>query len=338
MGVRGLRLHVQTRGVAQDERHAVHTVARTPCTCEPVNPTMPRPRSFPVFQAASARRRLDAALDYLRQIPAHQPVTIVGASRGAADDLVRLLAIERGATFGLARYSLTQLAARAAAIRLGGRGIAPSTSLGTEAVAARAAFDAAGAGELAYFGRVSHTPGFSRALAQTLADLRVAGVAPISLTLAGEAGQDLGLLLDKAGEEFVQASSADRALLFAAAADSVRALTELCVPLLLLDVPLHAPAEEQFVRALVDVATAVAATVPAFDDRSVVRLRAAGGVITAIDGPATTSLDQLRGCLFSDQTPPAREDDGTVRFSSAPGEGREAVEVDRKSTRLNSSH
>jgi RecB family exonuclease len=281
---------------------------------------MAQARSFPVYQAASGARRLDAALTFLRQFPAHQPLTIVAASRVAADELARRVAAERGASFGLARYSLTQLAARAAVARLGGRGIAPSTGLGLEAVAARAAFDARGADALVYFGGVSHTPGFSRALAHTLADLRSAGVAPLTLALTGEAGQDLGLLLEKAGEEFVSASTADRALLFAAATDTVSALTDLRAPLLLIDVA---------VDALVQLATAAAATAPAFDAGTTQRLRSAGGTITSLDEPVTTSLEQLRRFLFSDATPPERGADGSVQFASAPGEGREAVEVAR---------
>ena len=67
-----------------------------------------------------------------------------GATRGAADDFVRSIARNAGATFGLARFSLTQLAARAAAAgtRQGRR--VPATDAGAEAVAARAVFDCIG--------------------------------------------------------------------------------------------------------------------------------------------------------------------------------------------------
>ena len=60
------------------------------------------------------------------------------ASRGAADDFVRDLARTRSATFGLYRFSLTQLAARFAAPFLARERLAPTTGLGVQAVAARA--------------------------------------------------------------------------------------------------------------------------------------------------------------------------------------------------------
>ena len=50
--------------------------------------------------------------------------------------------MEKGATFGLHRLSFTQLAARLAAAQLAANGHAPSSALGYEAVAARAAFEA----------------------------------------------------------------------------------------------------------------------------------------------------------------------------------------------------
>lgn len=127
-------------------------------------------RPFPIVESASAAARLDRAAAFLERFPRHQPITIVAASRGAADDLARRVAARRGATIGVSRFSLTQLAARVAATRLAGEGIAPSTSLGVEAVASRVAFDAAEDGTLDYFGVVARTPGFPRALAHTLTD------------------------------------------------------------------------------------------------------------------------------------------------------------------------
>jgi hypothetical protein len=51
-----------------------------------------------------------------RQIPPATELIIVGASRGAADDLARAVARDAGATFGITRFSLTELRrARAAA-------------------------------------------------------------------------------------------------------------------------------------------------------------------------------------------------------------------------------
>ena len=175
------------------------------------------PRPFEIFESASAETRLAAAASFLRRVPAIQPVTIVAASRGAADDLARRIALERPATVGLARYSLTQLAARVALTRLAGQGVAPATPLGNEAVATRATFDAARARTLTYFGEVAGLPGFPRALARTAGELRVAGVAVAAVAAAGEAGGDLALLLASVERELLEAPSADRARLFSVA-------------------------------------------------------------------------------------------------------------------------
>ncbi len=292
--------------------------------------SMDASRSFRIIEAASAAARLEAAASFLRQFPADQPITIVGATRGAADDLARRIAVERGATIGLARFSLTQIAARVAVARLAGQGIAAATALGAEAVAARAAFDASGGGALTYLARVARTPGFPRALAHTLGELRVAGVAPEAVRHAGDAGADLMLLLARVDEELVDAASADRARLFSVAAAAVADLAELRAPLLLLDVALDSPAEEHFVNALCGAAGAIVATIPSHDATARAVLERAGGIVERLSEPASSGLEQLRACLFSDETPPEREEDATVHFFSAPGEGREAVEIARR--------
>ena len=139
-------------------------------------------KSFRIIEAASAAARLEAATSFLRQCPADQPITIVGATRGAADDLARRIAVERGATIGLARFSLTQLAARTAVVALAAEGKTASTGLGAEAVAARAVFAAMRDGSLRYFTPVAGLPGFPRALARTLQELRPKARGPILQT------------------------------------------------------------------------------------------------------------------------------------------------------------
>src|SRR5688500_15371479 len=110
--------------------------------------------SFRIVQTASAIIRLDAAASFVEHLPVTQPIIIVSASRDAADDFARRIARTRGATLGLTRFSLTQLAARVATRVLAGQGIAPASRLGAEAVAARAAFDAVAEGRLTYLKEV----------------------------------------------------------------------------------------------------------------------------------------------------------------------------------------
>jgi ATP-dependent helicase/nuclease subunit B len=291
---------------------------------------MPNARSFSIVESASAAVRLSRAADFLQQLPPHQPVTIVAATRGAADDLARDVAARRGATLGVSRFSLTQLAARVAAARLAGEGIAPSTALGVEAVASRVAFDAAEGGTLDYFGGVARTPGFPRALARTLSDVRLAGLRAADLAGAGRAGHDLSELVAKAEAELTDSSSADRATLLATAADAVRDEAFLRVPLVLVDVPIDTAADERFVRALTAVATDVLATIPTHDLSARDALVRSGGVLTADESERRSDLDHLRAFLFSDDAPARRELDGSLQFFSAPGEGRECVEIARR--------
>src|SRR5207244_4597827 len=120
--------------------------------------------------------------------------------RGAADDLARAIAGRRGSTFGLHRLSFTQLAARAAATGLALGGRLPATALGGEAIAARITFEALTDGALNYFEPVAPFPGFPRALARTIDELRQAGVQPRALEAVGRAGGDLSILLTRFAE------------------------------------------------------------------------------------------------------------------------------------------
>ena len=134
------------------------------------------------IQSASASVRLAEARRFLDQFAPGDEILLLGASRGAVDDLARAIAMDKGATFGLHRLSFTQLAARLAAMDLAAHGQPPASALGYEAVAALAAFEAANDEALDYFAPVSSTPGFPKALARTLQELRMAGVAAGPLT------------------------------------------------------------------------------------------------------------------------------------------------------------
>src|SRR5437764_242824 len=107
------------------------------------------------LESASGAERIEAARAFVAALPPAAEALVVGASREAADDLVRHLSVTAGATFGLHRASLLQLAARLAAGELARLGAAPATALGAEALAARVTFEALGAGALAYFAPVA---------------------------------------------------------------------------------------------------------------------------------------------------------------------------------------
>ena len=78
------------------------------------------------------------------------------------DDLARAISLEIGATFGLHRLSFTQLAARLAIMELAARDRAPTTALGHEAVATRAAFEARNDDAFEYFSLSPRRQAFQR--------------------------------------------------------------------------------------------------------------------------------------------------------------------------------
>ncbi len=298
-----------------------------------------------LVESPSSRVRLKAAGSFLQEFAPATEVLLVGASRGAIDDLAREVAAESGATFGLHRFSLTQLASRLGAPVLAAAGLSPSTSLGAEAVAARATFDASRDKRLSYFAPVAATPGFARALARTLMELRQAGVAGSSLRNLSGAGPDIAELLERFGEQFKLASSADRASLFAAAVQGLDGPGGVLarLPVLLLDVPLESPAEIALVRRLAETSPTVLATVPEGDELTTSALLALGARRSTPDdqsdngafrgdvsGARGVALARLSQFLFVRMRPPAGELDDQVRFFSAPGEGRESIEIARR--------
>ncbi|HSL24167.1 MAG TPA: PD-(D/E)XK nuclease family protein [Vicinamibacterales bacterium] len=232
---------------------------------------------------------------------------------------------------GLHRFSLAQLAARIAASPLVLRGVGPSSTLGTEAVAARATFETSKADALDYFTPVVGTPGFPRALASTLRELREAFLGAERVRRAPRVGGDLAALLDNFEAQFASAAAADRAELFRVATEEVRRGRSAWSgrPLLLLDVASDSPAEREFISALVAAAPASLMTIPAGDELS---LRAAGNltVVEHLDDESGESdLTHLRRHLFAETQPKERSVAGEVRWFSAPGEGRECVEIAR---------
>jgi ATP-dependent helicase/nuclease subunit B len=288
-----------------------------------------------LIESSSAQIRLEAARAFVEARANHGDVVIVGASRGAADDLARRIAADRGATVGIHRFSVTQLAARLAAPILAAQELAPVTYLGSEAVAARATFDAERDAALAYFAPVAGTPGFPRALARTLQELRLAQVDASRLRHLPLGGGDLAALLERFDQQFAEASATDRAALFDAATQAVlsgadtgsfRALAE---GLLLLDVPIESNVEFAFLRALVPAAP-VLITIPFGDVAARERWQSVGLTADVIEPAGDGDLVALRRHLFEPKPPPERAPAGDVRFFSAPGEGRECVEIARR--------
>jgi ATP-dependent helicase/nuclease subunit B len=289
--------------------------------------------------SSSAATRLQAARQFLLDASPATETLIVSASRGAADDFARDVARGRdGSTFGLYRFSLTQLAARLAAPLLARDRVAPTSALGMQAVAARALFDASTDCSLTYFAPVASTPGFPRALARTLEELALAGVSPSTLRPLAHVGRDLADLFERFEEQFQSASSVDRAMFLRTAARAVEdgGSTFLRCRLVLLDVALANEAEAALVAALVARAPEALATVPEGDTRTVASLKSQVSSLETSDSRPEASdltrdgLDRIRRYLFSPTPPPQGDPLDEVELFSAPGEGREAVEIARR--------
>jgi ATP-dependent helicase/nuclease subunit B len=283
-----------------------------------------------LVESPSSAERLDAARQFIEQYPADAEILIVGASRGAADDLARLVALRRGATFGLRRYSLRQFTAVLALAQLD-RTAAPASGLATTALAARSGYEALQEGALRYYAPVVPFPGFPGALARTLGDLRLAGVGAAALEAAGQG--DLAGLLSRFAGHLAANQLDDSAALLNAAAEAAAAGPAsrlIGLPLVLLDVPVVSAAHEAFLSVLVRRAPAALITLAPGDERSrstYVPLAGSDRVEPLV--PPTGDLQRLQRYLFSPEPPPAAVQRGAVVLFSAPGEGRECIEIAR---------
>ncbi len=284
------------------------------------------------IQAGSALVRVREGRRFLERFEPGAEVLLLGGSRGSVDDLARAISLEKSATFGLHRLSFTQLAARLAVMELAARDRAPTTTLGHEAVATRAAFEARSDHALEYFSPVSQTPGFPKALARTLLDLRLAAVTGGDLTRLPRSGTDLGALLERVENLLDQAGASDRAGLFETATKALGSPVTGWppMPMLLLDVPFESEIEAQFLWALVQQSPQVMITVPAGDAHSASQLEKRGVKVQVIEEAEQNDLTQLARYLFSKEPPPERTRTGELVWFSAPGEGRECVEIARR--------
>ena len=294
---------------------------------------MPAPAPT-VLCSESAAVRLDAARRFIASVPPAGECTVVAESRDAADDFARAILQQGGARFGLRRYGMRQLAVELANANLARRGCAPAVGLNVEAVAARAAFEERNAGTLGRLDAVARVPSFARTLAATLEELRRAGVDPGRLAEIGAA--DLAVLARRFDLELAEAGLIDPAGLLRIATAAARDGEPLPPgPILMLDVAVPDDATHALVGALAARAPRLLATVPAGDRHTLEALERLPHVRLERSAPSKDSgaLARVRRYLFTADAPPTQSDPsaaaGDVVFFSAPGEGRECVEIAR---------
>ena len=281
--------------------------------------------------ASAAGTRLAEARRFLASYPRDSERLVVAASREAADDLARWVTRTTGAAFGMHRFGVWQFVGRLAAAALSRDGLAPATPLGADALAARAVHELASTGRARAFAPVLGTPGFARAAASTVAELRLADITPGQLTGLGEAADDLGALVERFADELGEARLADRAAFLAAATAALDRGAPLGrLPTVALDVRITTRAAARLWTVLARDAPALLVTVPSGDTRTLDFWRDAGATpVVGVPEPST-SLGRVRRYVFADEAPPEGALDDSVELFSAPGEARESVEIVRR--------
>ncbi len=296
------------------------------------------PASREIIISERAAERVAAARAWLESQPSASEILVIASVKEAADDLVRAFALSRGAMLGVHRMTLNRLVGLLAAEELADAGLAPADGLAAEAVAARAVFRLAPSGALKHFDSVLNLPGFSRALARTLIELRWNNVAADQSRALGSAGEAIAATLAQFDTELADAKLIDRAGMLkvatrAALADDPPRFVGL--PILLLDVLVDSALDRDFIAALAARAPSILATIPAGDSPVQSILEDALGIRATASSPTVNettapSLDRLQTHLFADTAPPERDVDDTVTVISAPGEMHECVEIARR--------
>jgi ATP-dependent helicase/nuclease subunit B len=281
--------------------------------------------------------RLAAAAQWLSAYPPDAEVLVLSPTREAGDEFVRHAACVSGARFGLLRLTLDRLAANLAAPNLARSRRVPTTGLSLEALAARVVHFLASEGALSYFAPVAKRPGFPRAVARTLQELRMNAVDFEAIRRLPRGGEDLAALAKALDRELATAGLADRAIIFQSALEATNHSTpgtqhSSGLPLLLLDLPLATTLEAELIQSLAKRAPRVLATAVGGDIRTIAMLERALGCkaeVVATD-EQTTSLGSLKANLFQDSSPSESDADESVTLSSSPGEARECVEIARR--------
>ena len=238
-----------------------------------------RPPKSELIVSYDSTTRLSNATEWLTRYPLDTEMLIISASREAGDEFVRNAALKSDAQFGLARITLDRLAVNLAAPILAESGRVPATALSLEALTARCVHLLVADEALSYFAPVAKRPGFPRAVARTLDELRMNDVDIEAVRRLSRGGADLAALAECVERELASAKLADRATIFEAALEATQhsalSTQHFSRPLLLLDLSVHTTRESAFIEALARHAPQTFATVPRGDTRSIAMLERA---------------------------------------------------------------
>jgi hypothetical protein len=302
--------------------------------------TNPTPTATLIISPDAASRIARARAWLEARAPAEE-VVIVGATLDAPNELARTVARRKGAVFGYHRLTWGQFAASLARLSLAAVNVVPIGQLGIEAVANRAIKRISDSGGLGRYADLASSPGFARALAGVITELRLEQAGPDAVA---RVAPDLCSFFRAFQEELVHNGFTDWPGVLQSAA-VVSADTQLSHPLigypsLLLDVPVTTAADVSLLRALCSRCPEMLVTAPAHDAITIAHLKSAlAPEVVDLSAAASVekrgSLSHLQCHLFNDSSPESLDqlDDQVVIFS-APGESRECVEIARRVLKL----
>src|SRR5215813_14178420 len=302
---------------------------------------MPKPPGAKLLISHDSRTRLDSAVNWLHTFPRDAEVLIICPTREAGDEFIRCCVIGAGssnvspARFGLLRVTLERLAISLATPLLAASARAPITGLSLEALTARAVHSMTSKRGLTYFEPVAQRPGFPRAVARTLDELRMNAVDIEAVRRLPRGGPDLAALAEVIERELASAKLATRSVIFKAAIKAARGAEPVHpagLPLLILDVAVSNKLEADLIEALATHAPSTLATAARGDTRTIEMLqRTLKCLVEEIAAKSSTSsLATLKAHLFETSKPRELAMDESVTLSSSPGEARECVEIARR--------
>src|SRR5438477_9000193 len=204
-----------------------------------------------VATSFSVDERLKAATEFLARF-ANNEVLILAPTRTAADELARGMCAQSGGVFGVHRFTLLQFAIQAATKRLVEAGKTILAGVAVDALAARAVYECRKRGKLQWFESVARTPGFFKALASTISELRLNAIEPQQLIQAGSSGKDLAHLLIEYSGNLDETGLADAASIYANGIAAIRdgEFQASKFPILFLDISPSFYLEQEFTRCL----------------------------------------------------------------------------------------
>src|SRR6516225_3797444 len=255
-----------------------------------------------VITSAASHHRVARGRDWLKACAPTEEILIIGATLGAANELARSLAQDKRASFGYHRLTFGQLASALARPVLAAQRTVPLGALGIQAVANRAIHKLSEIGQLGRYAKLTGGPGFARAIANVITELRLEQIEPDALV---HVAPDLRPLLQTYERELAVHGFTDWPGVLRTATAAVTNLgcrhQLLGLPTLLLDVPLTTASDIALVRALCARSPEMLVTVPAMDGVTLARLRSDLGTdivnLDSLDGSPQVLKQKQNGSL-----------------------------------------